>query len=238
MALAPKRTSRTRQEAPNQDLINEVSSWARKNGSSSDAVITSLLSDLEEMTDLDAWASLPTIELLPPINAPKADKKITLANRIAIIRNILVFVPVALTWIAVSKATSAFGSYTAANKASVVNFLEFWQNGYGVLASEWTIGHVAFLDFAIITAVIVLSLTVSFMEIQHKKILSNDVARRENERLALGIKLHKYLNGKRTSTPEAVNANVANSVRNLLATSKELSKVSKDLGKEIKRVIK
>lgn len=234
----PTRKPRKKVEAPDLELISEITSWAQKNGSSQDAVITSLVADLREMKDLDAWASLPTIELLPPINAPKADKTITLANRIAIIRNLLVFVPVALTWIAVSKATSAFGAYTAANKTAVVNFLEFWQNGYGVLASEWTIGHVAFLDFAIITAVIILSLIVSFLEIQHKKILASDVAQRENERLALGISLHKYLNSKRVATPETVNANVANSVRSLVAASKDLARVSKELNKDIKKVYK
>ena len=230
--------SRKKTEAPNIELIEDIRSWARANGSANDALVSSLLTDLEDMTDLNAWASLPTIELLPPINAPRADRKITIANRIAIIRNILVFVPVALTWIAVSKATAAFGAYTSANKSAVVNFLEFWQNGYGVLAKEWTIGQVAFTDFAIITAVIVLSLTVSFMEIQHKNIVASEVSKRENERLALGIRLHKYLETKKTSTPEVVNASVAASVRNLLAASKDLTKVSKDLQKDIKKVYK
>ncbi len=226
---------RRKAEAPNLELIDEILNWAAKNGSSNDAVITELVSDLRELSDLDAWATLPTIELLPSINTPKADRKVTLANRFAVIRNILVFVPVALTWIAVSKATDAFGEYTAANKGAVVNFLEFWQNGYGVLASEWTIGHVAFLDAAIIGVVIALSLTVSFLEIQHKKMLSTFVAKSENERLALGIKIHKYLHTKRVSTPEVVNANVTSSTRNLLATSKELAKVSKELAKDLKR---
>lgn len=235
MAIA---RSRKKAESPNQELIDDIRSWARANGSTNDALVSSLITDLEEMTDLASWASLPTIELLPPINAPRADRKITIANRIAIIRNILVFVPVALTWIAVSKATAAFGAYTSANKSAVVNFLEFWQNGYGVLPKEWTIGQVAFTDFAIITLVIVLSLTVSFMEIQHKKILSSEVAKRENERLALGIRLHKYLESKKTSTPEVVNASVAAAVRNLLASSKDLTKVSKELSKDIKKVYK
>ena len=230
--------ARKKSEAPNQELIDEITLWARRNGSSNDAIVTSLIGDLSAMTDLSSWASLPTIELLPPINAPKADAKITLANRIAIIRNILVFAPVALTWIAVSKATAAFGAYTSANKSAVVNFLEFWQNGYGVLAKEWTIGQVAFTDFAIITLVIILSLTVSFMEIQHKKILATDVARRENERIALGIKLHKYLDSKRTSTPEVVNANVSNAVRNLVSASKDIAKATKELSKDIKKVYK
>ena len=226
---------RRKAEAPNLELIDEILNWASSNGSSSDAVVTELVSDLREMTHLDAWATLPTIELLPAINTPKADKKITLANRIAVIRNILVFVPVALTWIAVSKATEAFAQYTDSNPNAVVNFLEFWQNGYGILAKDWTIGHVAFLDAAIIGGVIVLSLAVSFLEIQHKKILSTFVAKSENDRLALGIKIHKYLHSKRVSTPEVVNANVSNSVRNLLATSKELAKVSKDLAKDLKK---
>lgn len=230
--------SRKKSEGPNLELIDDIRSWANANGSANDALVTSLIKDLEDMTDLSAWASLPTIELLPPINSPRADRTITLANRIAIIRNILVFVPVALTWIAVSKATAAFGAYTSANKAAVVNFLEFWQNGYGVLAEEWTIGKIAFTDFAIITLVIILSLTVSFMEIQHKKILSGEVAKRENERLALGLRLHKYLESKKTATPEVVNANVSASIRNLLAASKELAKVTKDLQKDIKKVYK
>jgi hypothetical protein len=226
---------RRKAEAPNLELIEEILTWASKNGASNDAVVTELVSDLREMSDLDAWASLPTIELLPAVSTPKADRTITLANRIAIIRNILVFVPVALTWLAVKEATDAFAIYTNANPGAVVNFLEFWQNGYGVLDSDWLIGHVAFLDAAIIGVVILLSLVVSFLEIQHKKMLKTFVAKGENERLALGIKIHKYLHTKRVSTPEVVNANVANSTRNLLATSKELAKVSKDLAKELKK---
>ena len=231
-----KSKPRRKAEAPNLELIEEIQSWASKNGASSDAVITELVSDLQEMTDLDAWATLPTIELLPAINTPKADRKINLANRIAIVRNVLVFVPVALTWLAVKEATEGFAKYTEANPGAVVNFLEFWQNGYGVLSSDWTIGHVAFLDAAIIGVVILLSLTVSFLEIQHKKITKTFVTELENERLALGIKIHKYLHTKRVSTPEVVNANVTNSTRNLLATSKELAKVTKDLAKELKKV--
>lgn len=232
----PKRSSRKKSEAPDEELIAEISSWARSNGSSDDAVIKMLLQDLSEMNGLDAWSTLPTMELLPAVDTKEADLKIKIANRIAIIRNLLVFAPVALTWYAVNKAVTAFGEYTRANQGSVVNFLEFWENGYGVLDDKWTIDHVAFFDFALITLVIALSLVVSYFEIQHKKILSTSIARRENDRLALGIKIHRYLTEKRQTTPEVVNANVTNSIRNLLLTSKELSKASKALAKDLKNV--
>lgn len=217
------------------ELIAEIKAWAKSNHCEDDALVLTLLEDLESGQDLDAWASLASFEILPPVEYKAGDKKVRLANLISIARNILVFVPVALTWIAVSKATTAFEQYTTANPNAVVNFLEFWQNGYGILASEWTIGHVAFLDFAIIAVVIGLSLTVSFMELQHKKVMRTVVAKLDNERLSLGIKIFKFLHTHKSATPEVVNANVAASIRNLLAASKEMAKTSKELAKDVKK---
>ncbi len=217
------------------ELIAEIKAWAQSNHCEDDALVRTLLEDLESGQDLDAWASLASFEILPPVEYKAGDKRVRLANLISIARNILVFVPVALTWIAVSKATTAFEQYTTANPTAVVNFLEFWQNGYGILASEWTIGHIAFLDFAIIAVVIGLSLTVSFMELQHKKVMRTVVSKLDNERLSLGIKIFKFLHSQKSATPEVVNANVAASIRNLLATSKEMAKTSKELAKDVKK---
>jgi hypothetical protein len=147
----------------------------------------------------------------------------------------LVFVPVALTWIAVSKATTAFEQYTKANPNAVVNFLEFWQNGYGILSKDWTIGHIALLDGGIIGVVIALSMAVSVLEIRHKQAMRKIVPVLDNKRLALGVKIFKYLHTQKSATPEVVNANVAASVRNLLATSKEMAKTSKELAKDVKK---
>jgi hypothetical protein len=228
MATRKKKSSPT-------ELISEIKTWASINHCEGDALVLTLLEDLESGQDLDAWASLASFEILPPVEYKAGDKRIRLANIISIIRNILVFVPVALTWIAVSKATTAFEQYTTANPSAVVNFLEFWQNGYGVLSKDWTIGHVAFLDFAIIAIVIALSLVVSFMELQHKKTMRTVVAALQNERLSLGIKIFKYLHSQKSATLQVVNASVASSIRNLLATSKEMAKTSKELAKDVKK---
>jgi hypothetical protein len=228
MATRKKKSSPT-------ELISEIKTWDIINHCEGDALVLTLLEDLESGQDLDAWASLASFEILPPVEYKAGDKRIRLANIISIIRNILVFVPVALTWIAVSKATTAFEQYTTANPSAVVNFLEFWQNGYGVLSKDWTIGHVAFLDFAIIAIVIALSLVVSFMELQHKKTMRTVVAALQNERLSLGIKIFKYLHSQKSATPQVVNASVASSIRNLLATSKEMAKTSRELAKDVKK---
>ena len=132
------------------ELIAEIKAWAQTNHCEDDALVLTLIADLESGQDLDAWASLASFEILPPIEYRAGDKQLRLTNLIAISRNILVFVPVALTWIAVSKATTAFEQYTTVNPNAVVNFLEFWQNGYGILSKDWTIGHIALLDLSLI----------------------------------------------------------------------------------------
>lgn len=219
-------------------LISEIKNWAESNGSGDDPMVTALVTDLENGQDLEAWASLDSLEILPPVEYKAGDKLLRITNLIAIARNILVFVPVALTWIAVSKATTAFEQYTAANPNAVVNFLEFWQNGYGLLSKDWIISHVAFLAGAIIGIVIGLSMTVSFLELRHKKSMRTTVSVLDKQRLTLALKIFKYLHAHKTSTPAVVNAGVAGSVRNLLATSKELAKASKELSKDIKKSVK
>ena len=217
------------------ELIAEIKAWAQTNDCEDDALVLTLISDLESGQDLDAWASLASFEILPPVEYRAGDKQLRLTNLIAISRNILVFVPVALTWIAVSKATTAFEQYTTANPNAVVNFLEFWQNGYGILSKDWTIGHIALLDGAIIGVVIALSMAVSVLEIRHKQAMRKIVPALNNQRLALGVKIFKYLHTQKSATPEVVNANVAASIRNLLATSKEMTKTSKELAKDVKK---
>jgi hypothetical protein len=217
------------------ELIAEIKAWAQFNHCEDDAMVTSLIEDLESGQDLDAWASLTSFEILPPVEYRAGDKQLRLTNLIAISRNILVFVPVALTWIAVSKATTAFEQYTTSNPNAVVNFLEFWQNGYGILSKDWTIGHIALLDGGIIGVVIALSMAVSFLEIRHKQAMRKIVPALNNQRLALGVKIFKFLHTQKPATPEVVNANVAASVRNLLATSKEMAKTSKELAKDVKK---
>ena len=226
-------TRKKKTQSPDQ-LIAEIKAWAVTNHCEDDALVVALVADLESGQDLDAWASLDSLEILPVVG----DKQVRLTNLIAITRNILVFVPVALTWIAVSKATTAFEKYTAANPTAVVNFLEFWQNGYGILSKDWTIGHIALLDGAIIGVVIALSMSVSVLELRHKKSMRTTVAILEKDRLTLALKIFKYLHAHKAATPAVVNAGIAGSVRNLLATSKELAKASKELSKDLKKTVK
>jgi chaperonin cofactor prefoldin len=144
-------------------------------------------------------------------------------------RNVLVFLPVALTWEAVSKATEAFAKFVEANNATTVNFLEFWQNGYDVLPAFWTISHIASLDFMIILGVIALSLISTFLNSKGSAINKIELAKIEEGRLDIALSLKMYLYAMREIDNSNVKEGVASSVSALLVATTSLSKSARQL---------
>ena len=136
-------------------LAEKLDDWAILNSVKNDSYLSRLSYALRNKENLNFWANLSALESLPfpTSNAGKSQSKIS--QILILIRNVLVFAPVALTWWAVAEATRGFSIYLAQNGENVVNFLDFWQNGYGVLGSEWKIANVAKLDFIIIIFVII-----------------------------------------------------------------------------------
>jgi len=219
-----------------EDLAASLEHWASSYKVSSDPFVIGLSQSIKSGDDLAAYSELNPLDYLPtPVHVGN-ERSSSLQNTLTIIRNILVFFPVALTWIAVSKSTSAFASYTEANKSAVVNFLEFWQSGYGVLSKSWTIGHVAFLDFLIIVIVIALTLVTAFMHNKNIAAAKAHMYKSEADRTAIGLKLHIYLHQNRAVTPTTINATVARAVKDLAATAKSLEKSSKVLQKDINQI--
>ena len=155
---------------------------------------------------------------------------------LTIIRNVLVFAPVALTWAAVGQATSAFSRYVEENGADVVNFLDFWENGYGYLGSEWQISHVAFLDFIIVMIVIVLTLVSSALGRKATDQQANFDHQIERERIGLAVQITTFLFDKQKVTNVSMNASLAGAIAKLLNATDSLEDVAKNLAKVTKRV--
>jgi len=213
-------------------LRDSLSSWATKHGFMNDPYVSGLILALDKRRNLSMWATLSPLEYLP---RPEAKgRRAKFLRFVTLIRNTLIFAPVALTWAAVGKATTAFGVYVGQNAGSVVNFLEFWQNGYGVLDKNWTIGHIAALDFFLILAVILLIIYLHFANDQERELRIKSEIDFDNERLALGISLHEFLFSKRTTDNVKMNQNLATVTQDLLQTSSSLNKVAKTVEKASK----
>ena len=106
-----------------QEIHSELINWSTSYGVQRDAMVESLLEDFKNEENLSIWATLDPFDFLPtPANRAGSDLS-KWGKATANLRNVAVFLPVALTWKAASEATAAFGTFIENNQASTVNFL-------------------------------------------------------------------------------------------------------------------
>jgi len=219
-------------------LAGTISQWIARHKISNDPYLTGLLDAIETKKDLHIWAELDPTEYLPHPETTEAAATERMVRILTVIRNVLVFAPVALTWAAVSAATSGFSQYISQNGADVVNFLDFWQNGYDILGNEWRIGNVARLDFVIVVIVIALTLYVS--QGSHKVDIVKSAAEDaiDKERLALAIEIHAALHDKRKITTVTMNASLAGAISRLVTATHNLEDASSIMEKASRKLPK
>ena len=219
-------------------LATNIAAWVSRHDLQSDPYLSGLQRAIETKKDLHIWAELDPTEYLPHPETKAGHAQERLVRLLTVIRNVLVFAPVALTWAAVSAATTGFSKYISENGADVVNFLDLWQNGYDILAEEWKIGNVARLDFIIVVIVIALTLYVSRGGYQVEEIQRASEAEIDRERLALAIEIHAALHDKRKITTVTMNASLAGAIARLVAATNNLEDASHIIEKASRKLPK
>ena len=222
MKSSGKRKDKGRNESSNPELASRLREWGENYGLEEDPYLEGLSTAIDEGKNLAVWASNDVMTLMPQPNIDSTEGPIY--SLFVLVRNVLVFVPVALTWLAVGKATTGFSIYTTkSSAASVVNFLQFWQNGYGVLAKEWTLSHVASDDFFIIATVIILTFITPFMNRSATKKAERFEHDALRERLALVIEVESFLFDKRRLTPLSIDSALAQSFERVVEATHNLA---------------
>ena len=219
-------------------LATHIAQWISKYNLQNDPYLNGLLAAIEGKRDLHIWAELNPNDYLPHPDTDEGGAKERLVRLLTVIRNVLVFAPVALTWAAVSAATTGFSQYIEANGADVVNFLDFWQNGYGILHDEWKIGNVARLDFIIVVIVIALTLYVSrggyqVEEIQRRAEIEIDLFSE-----TATTEIYTALHDKRKITTVTMNASLAGAISRLVGATGKLEDASHNIEKVSRKLPK
>jgi hypothetical protein len=220
--------------SPHLALFNVLDSFANEHQLAEDPYISGLSNAVLNRKNLPMWASLNPLDYLPhpPVTANKVLLRIQ--SWLVIARNTLVFLPVALTWLAISKATAAFATYTSTNTLSVVNFLDFWENGYGVLSKTWSLSTIAKVDFQIILLIITLTIAVTLFERRIKDELLALTHAADEERVKIALDITTYLFDNQRVTNVTLNAGLARAIRDIQNSTGSLDKSTKDLNKTVK----
>jgi len=222
---------------PNLILADSVEAWGNKYGQTEDGYVSGLTAALRENKDLHIWATFDPVDYLPIPMLANGSKLAARVRLITVLRNVIVCAPVALTWVAVGEATKGFQEYISQNTTGVANFLDFWQNGYDILPSEYRISHVAQLDAIIIIGVIALTLLASVLGGRAEKQGSGSEAFADRERTALAIEIGLYLYDKQRPSASVVNSSVANSVARLRTSTTALESSAKSLAATAKNLV-
>ena len=212
--------------------VLEMKRWAGEWDVLDDPYVKGLETAVTSNNDLGMWSSLDPTQLLPEM-PNQSNLFHRLGNGLAILRNVLVFLPVAITWQAISKATDAYTNwFPAADPATPnteKNFLDFWANGYGVLPERYTLPHIGILDFWIIMVIIAMALVSNALVARGEVVNASMRNVFEAERLAVALKIRKALHGKREASPESIATSLADALSDLNQTTRDMAEVASRL---------
>ena len=212
--------------------MQNLQNWASEYNETDHPYIRGLQQAVANRDDLSMWASLDPQEMLPhpePVDGSRWD---TISRLTGFFRNVLVFVPVLLTWLSIGRAVDAFGNYAETyrdqfDKDLTVQFLQFWQNPdqyqEGILNHFWWIGSVAFFDAILIFAIIVLTFVSGASSVKAEAENAQALEKIEKKRLALGLEISNTLHGKRQANPESIGEALAEALNDLTQAARDVN---------------
>ena len=217
--------ARARKPDGNLEVLEQLNRWAAKYNLLQDSYVSGLAGALENRSNLPFWSTMSATDFLPkPIVAARRTQ---LIYYLTLMRNLLIFAPVAITWLAIGQASQAFARFTESNTANVVNFLQFWQNGYGVLAEEWTLSRVAILDASILLFIMALIVVIANLNQQSKRQRTELEIAADDDRMRLALAVDAYLFEKRTVTNLTLNQGLSRALQELKNTSGSLNRTAR-----------
>jgi hypothetical protein len=231
--VAPKKSP-----AANTQLASKIAIWAKKHRLSEDAYISRLIPSIEKGSEIDYWANYDATEMMPYPEIKSGNRESSLSEKLITFRNIMVFVPVAFTWAGISQATTAFSKYSESNPNKIVNFFDFWENGYGVLNKFWTLSNIARVDFLLLTLVIIASIAIAYLQ-QTSKVRRNfQKSEIDQERLHIAFEINEHTFKFKALTPIILNQSLTASIRDLRASTSSIEKLLKSSEKSAAELAK
>ena len=209
--------------------------WASRWSEEDHPYVRGLSEALPVQRNMTMWASLSPFDLLPYPKVTAGTSLDRAAKLLELIRNVAVFVPVAITWWAINVATRKFGELQEmtgltgptgkAIDPGTISFLAFWQDGYNLLEDglfSAKISHIALVDFMIIAGIVAFTLFSSALArlSAHREDLEQELA--DAHRSDLALFLTNALEGKRSASPQSIAGSIADVLNDLVDAARQV----------------
>lgn len=214
--LAEKSADRDRLAA-----ADALKKWIDERSPANAHILNQLEGDLRKNQRLNEWGQFALEDLLRP---PRRDAGRFVAHKVAavvtFVRNLVLFIPVAVTWFAIERAAVAY-SEKLKLRDSEATFLQVWLND-----ADLTLAQTALIDAALIGLLIVLTLVAQSLEVVADRSARQADERDERDFQSVLVSVGLFLHGFRSITPSALKSGLAEAVDNLRKSSEQLAAVS------------
>ena len=195
--------------------------WIVERSPTNAHILEQLESDLRKNQRLNEWGQFALEDLLRP---PRRDASRFIAHKVAAIvtffRNLVLFIPVAVTWLAIERAAVKFSDKLELGINTT--FLEVWLNDDIFL----TLATTAAIDAGLIGLLIVLTLAAQSFEVVADRSARQADESDERDFQSVLVNVGLFLHGFRSITPSALKSGLAEAVDNLRKSSEQLAAVS------------
>jgi DNA-binding transcriptional MerR regulator len=210
---------------------SKLEKWVEDRNPPNAELLRRLASDIRRNERLNEWGQFALEDLLrPPRRDPSEYRLYRLAEWITLLRNVALFLPVLLTWHAISHATKAYSDRAIADQEET--FLDYWLNAD--LLGPWagidlTLQRVAMIDAIIILALVILTVIAQGVESRAERNAARADKSDEEEFHEVLVDVGLFLHGFRAITPGALKSGLADAVNNLGKANSELVETSQRL---------
>lgn len=206
-----------------------LKTWVAERQPANAHILEQLEGDLRANRRLNEWGQFALEDLLRP---PRRDSSKFLAHKIAyvisVFRNIFLFIPVGITWLAIEHAAEAYRDKLALG--TKLNFLQVWLDSAELCSKgDWpclTLGTTAKIDAFLIGALILLTLGAQLFESVADSQSLNSFKSDESDFQNVLVKVGLFLHGFRAITPSQLKSGLAEAVDNLRKSSEQLAVVA------------
>jgi len=225
-------------ESERLETAKKLRDWIDRSKPENHLILDRLEHDIREDVRLENWSAFALEDLMRPPRYSEVNSRWSkIGDYVVLVRNTLLFIPVLITWYALSEASASYNTYLELTKNSIVTqsnssgapdtFLQIWSKQS--MVGYWTLEHVAFWDAVVILFLVALTIAEWYFRRQAKLAAAsadrfNDLEFR-NVLVDVGLLLH----GFRQITPTALTGSLAEAVNRLAKATTAIKDATVDM---------
>lgn len=225
-------------ESERLETAKKLRDWIDRSKPENHLILDRLEHDIREDVRLENWSAFALEDLMRPPRYSEVNSRWSkIGDYVVLVRNTLLFIPVLITWYALSEASASYNSYLELTKNSIVTqsnssgapdtFLQIWSKQS--MVGYWTLEHVAFWDAVVILFLVVLTITEWYFRRQAKLAAANADRFNDLEFRNVLVDVGLLLHGFRQITPTALTGSLAEAVNRLAKATTAIKDATVDM---------